>query len=146
MDTEILTAIWFGCKDLSDIERTLLQALAFHCHNTYTCWPSVPRLAQMIRRTDRQTQTLLRRLEKAGYITTVVRRGRGHTNLYVINPKHILHLFEKIRSLDFTSKGEAQTSPKFLKEEEKNKEGLLRHLGLEEGSTIWIAAMNGQRK
>ena len=46
MDADILTAIWFECKDLSDIERTLLQALAFHCtHRTPTpAGPSVGRL------------------------------------------------------------------------------------------------------
>jgi MarR-like DNA-binding transcriptional regulator SgrR of sgrS sRNA len=146
MDAEILHAIWFGCNDISDIERTLLQALCYHCHNTSTCWPSVPRLACMIRRTDRQTQTLLRRLEKTGYITTIVHRGRGHTNRYTINTKHILHLFEKTRSPDFTSKGEIQTSPELLQEEERKKEGLLRHLGLQEGSSVWIAAMNGHVK
>jgi len=29
MDAEILHALWFDCHDLSDIERTLLQALAY---------------------------------------------------------------------------------------------------------------------
>ena len=65
MDAEILHAIWFECKDLSDIERTLLQALAYHCHNTYTCWPSVNRLSRMIRRTQRHTRRLLINLEQA---------------------------------------------------------------------------------
>ena len=100
----------------------------------------------MIRRTERQTQILLRRLEKADYITIIIRGGRGHSNLYTINPKHILHPLEKPRSPDFTPKGEIQTSPELLLEEERKKEGLLRHLGLEEGSTIWIAAMNGHQK
>ena len=31
-------------------------------------------------------------------------------------------------------------------EEERKKEGLLRHLGLEEGSSVWTAAMNGHQK
>jgi MarR-like DNA-binding transcriptional regulator SgrR of sgrS sRNA len=150
MDAEIVHAIWFNCHDLPDIQRTLLQALAFHCHHTNSCYPSVPRLARMIRRTERQTQTLLRRLEKTGYITTIVRRGRGHSNLYTINTKYILHLFEKTRSPDFTSKGEAQTSPEFLKEEEKNKEenteALLLRLGLTPGSTVWQACLNGHQK
>jgi hypothetical protein len=147
MDNEILSALWFSCNDLPDIQRTLLQALVFHCHHTNNCYPSVPRLARMIRRTERQTQTLLRKLEKAGYITTIVRRGRGHSNLYTINTKRILHLFEKTRNLDFTSKGEAQTSPELLREEERKKEEnpepLLLMLGLTPGSGVWIAAMNG---
>jgi hypothetical protein len=89
-------------------------------------------------------------LKKTGYITFLILRGRGHSNLYTINTKRILHLFEKTRSLDFTSKGEAQTSPELLKEEEgkkeENPEGLLRKLGLTPGSTVWIAAMNGHQK
>jgi MarR-like DNA-binding transcriptional regulator SgrR of sgrS sRNA len=150
MDAEILHALWFDCHDLSDIQRTLLQALAYHCHHGNSCYPSVRRLALMIRRTHRQTQTLLRQLEKAGYITIIVRRGRGHSNLYTINMKPRLHISGKIRSLDFISKYEAQTSPELLKEEEKNKEEtpeeLLLRLGLTPGSGVWIASLNGHQK
>jgi MarR-like DNA-binding transcriptional regulator SgrR of sgrS sRNA len=124
----------------------LLQALAYHCHHTYSCFPSVGRLSRMIRRTERHTQTLLRRLENAGYITTVIRKGRGRSNLYTINPKRILHLLEKTRSLDFTSKGEAQTSPELLMEEERKKEKFLLQLGRTPGSQVWIASMNGYQK
>jgi DNA-binding MarR family transcriptional regulator len=146
MDTEILSAIWFSCNDLSDSEHKLLLALAYHCHHSLSCWPSIPRLAQMIRRTERQTHTLLYRLEKKGYITIVVRKGRGHSNLYHLNRKRILPYLDKTGSPEFRSKPEVQTSDELLLEEERKKEGLLRHLGLEEGSTVWIAAMNGHQK
>jgi hypothetical protein len=100
----------------------------------------------MIRRTERQTHTLLYRLEKKGYITIVVRKGRGHSNLYHLNRKRILPYLDKTGSPEFRSKPEVQTSDELLLEEERKKEGLLRHLGLEEGSTVWIAAMNGHVK
>jgi hypothetical protein len=146
MDAEILHAIWFDCKDLSDTERTLLQALVFHCHHSLSCWPSIPRLSLMIRRTERQTHTLLYRLEKKEYITIIVRKGRGYSNLYHLNRKRILPYLDKTGSPEFRSKPEVQTSDELLKEEEKNKEGLLRYLGLEEGSKVWIASMNGLQK
>jgi hypothetical protein len=60
MDAEILHAIWFDCKDLSDSQHKLLLALAYHCHHSLTCFPSIPRLAVMIRKKPRQTRTLLR--------------------------------------------------------------------------------------
>jgi hypothetical protein len=146
MDNEILTAIWLNCKDLSDSEHKLLLALAHHCHHSLSCWPSIPRLSQMIRRTERQTHTLLYRLEKKGYITILVRKGRGHSNLYHLNRKRILPYLDKTGSPEFRSKPEAQTSDELLLEEERKKEGLLRHLGLEEGSTVWVASMNGHQK
>jgi Helix-turn-helix domain len=150
MDAEIVAALWFECKDLSDIERTLLQALAYHCHNTSTCWPSIPRLARMIRRTERQTRTILRNLERMEYISTQVQRGRRHSNIYSLNRKHILPVSEKIGSPDFRSKPEAKTSAELLLEEERkeeqNPEALLLKLGLTRGSVVWIAAMNGHQK
>jgi hypothetical protein len=150
MDTAILHAIWFDCQDLSDSERTLLQALAYHCHNTYTCWPSVPRLARMIRRTERHTRRLLQSLEKAGYITIQERRGRGHSNLYILNRTQICQVLEKTGHPDVRSKPDTQMSPELLKEEERKKEEtpeeLLLRLGLTPGSGVWIASLNGHQK
>jgi DNA-binding MarR family transcriptional regulator len=150
MDMEILSAIWFSCNDLNDSEHKLLLALAHHCHHSLSCWPSVPRLSQMIRRTERQTHTLLYRLEKKGYITIVVRKGRGHSNLYHLNRKRTLPYLDKTGSPEFRSKPEIQTSDELLLEEERkeeqNPEDLLLKLGLTRGSVVWIAAMNGHQK
>ena len=143
MDAEILHALWFDCHDLSDSEHKLLLALAHHCHHSLSCWPSVGRLSQMIRRTERQTHTLLYQLKKKEYITIVVRKGRGHSNLYHLNRKRILPYLNKTGSPDFRSKPEVQTSDEFLLEEEKKKALLLEHLGITEGSELWIASMNG---
>jgi hypothetical protein len=132
MDPDIVRAIWFDCPDLSDTAHKLLLALAYHCHHSPSCYPSVPRLAQMIRRSPRQTRSLLHQLEKAGYISIRVRRGRGKSNVYTINRisispvspqngKSSVPIFQKIGNPDFLSKSEVQTSPELLMEEEREK-------------------------
>jgi hypothetical protein len=104
----------------------------------------VGRLAKMIRRTTRQTRTLLRELEKTGYIKVKIQRGRDKSNIYTLNRKRILPILGKTGNLDFLFKSEVQASPE-LEEEKERKEGLLRHLGVSEGSVVWVSAMNGQR-
>jgi hypothetical protein len=146
MDNEILSAIWFGCKDLTDTEHKLLLALAHHANAVYSCWPSVRRLSLMIRRTHRQTQRLLMQLEKKKYITILVRRGRKHSNLYTINMTSKFHISEKIRHPGVASKYDIQVSPELKEEEERKKEEQLRRLGLTPGSQVWIASLNGHQK
>jgi hypothetical protein len=173
MDHSIVLAIWEGCPDLSEPARSLLQALVFHCHHGDTCFPSVKTLARFIRRKHRQTQKLLRDLEKKGYITVRVGRGRGHSTRYTINTQTILHraenmhsemhlsenmhsrvhLSEKTCTLECTSKHALQSAPKLLWEEEKTQnhprareETLLKRLGLTPGSDAWKAALNGHLK
>ena len=118
MDAEILHAIWFDCKDLSDSQHKLLLALAYHGS---PCWPSIRRLAQMIRRTPRQTRTLLRELEKTGYVRIKIQRGRNKSNIYTLNRKRILPILEKIGNLDFLSKSEVQTSFELIEEKGERK-------------------------
>jgi hypothetical protein len=146
MDNEIVTAIWLECKDLTDIERTLLQALAYHCHNTYTCWPSVERLARMLRKTKRHTRRLLRMLEEKGYISVKVQSGRNHPNIYTINRTKLCPPSEKRGQGYVLSKEDKAMSPEFQLEKEGKKGQFLEHLGLTEGSTIWVAALNGHQK
>ena len=80
-----------------------------------------------------------------GYISVKVQRGRNYTNLVTINRTQICPVFEKIGHVGVPSKPDIEVSTQ-LQEEKEKKEGLLRHLGLEEGSSIWIAAMNGHLK
>jgi Helix-turn-helix domain len=132
MDPEIVRAIWFDCPDLSDTAHKLLLALAYHCHHSPSCYPSVRRLSQMIRRSTRQTRSLLHQLEKAGYISISVHRGRRKSNAYTINRKLIPPvlpqngksmplIFPKIGNPDCRSKSEVQTSPELEREEEREK-------------------------
>ena len=150
MDTEILHAIWFECKDLSDAERNLLQALAHHCHHGLICWPSVQRLAKMIRRTERHARRLLRGLERKGYINVKVQSGRNHTNIITINRTRLCPPFGKTGHSYVPPKPDIWVSPELLMEEEREKEenpeGLLGWLGLTPGSGVWIAALNGHQK
>jgi|SRR5687768_5673576 len=81
MDLAILHAIWFDCPGLPDTAHKLLLALAYHGS---PCWPSVERLATMIRRSERQTQYLLRQLEQERYISVEKGRGRRKSNTYTI--------------------------------------------------------------
>ena len=55
MDAEILHAIWFDCKDLSDSQHKLLLALAYHGVPAGRHSPTF----QDDRQTVRQTRTLL---------------------------------------------------------------------------------------
>jgi hypothetical protein len=89
---------------------------------------------------------ILRELARVGYITIKIQRGRGKSNLYTINRQKLLPVLPKIGSLDCRSKPAIAIAAELLEEEERKKEGLLRHLGLEEGSTVWIASMNGHLK
>jgi len=142
MNAEILASIWFSCHDLTDTQHKLLLAIAYHGS---PCWPSVRRLSQMIRRTPRQTRTLLRELEKIGYIKAKIQKGRNQSNIYTLNRKRILPTSKKTGHLDFLFKSEVQTSAE-LEGEKERKKGLLRHLGISEGSVVWVSAMNGQRR
>jgi hypothetical protein len=99
----------------------------------------------MIRRTPRQTRTLLRELEKTGYIKVKIQRGRDRSNIYTLNRKRILPVSKKTGNPDFLFKSEVQASAE-LEEQKERKEGLLRHLGISEGSVVWVSAMNGNRK
>jgi DNA-binding PadR family transcriptional regulator len=171
MDPDIVRAIWFDCPDLSDTAHKLLLALAFHCHHSPSCYPSVRRLSLMIRRSTRQTRALLHQLEKAGYISIRVRRGRGKSNTYTINRKSTspvsakngksTHpIFPKIGNPDFLSKSEVQTSPELLMEEERKKtrareeeiakkassEEFLTYLGATPGGVFSSQSLNGHQE
>jgi hypothetical protein len=108
MDLTVLHAIWFDCPDLSDTAHKLLLALAYHGN---PCWPAVERLATMIRRSERQTQYLLRQLEQEGYITVKKGRGRSKSSTYTIKVQPGLHPSEKRCNLDFVEKVQPELRP-----------------------------------
>jgi DNA-binding transcriptional regulator YhcF (GntR family) len=88
MDHAILHAIWFDCPNLPDTAHKLLLALTYHGS---PCCPSVERLAVMIRRSERQTQYLLRHLEQEGYITVKKGEGRSKSSTYTMKVQPGLH-------------------------------------------------------
>jgi hypothetical protein len=64
-----MTWVWKNCRDVDDSELLLLLAMADYAHdNGDGIFPSVPKLAYKIRRSDRQTQRLLHGLAERGII------------------------------------------------------------------------------
>jgi len=119
MDLAILHAIWFDCPDLPDTAHKLLLAIAYHGN---PCWPAVGRLATMIRRSERQTQYLLRQLEQEGYISVEKGRGRSKSSTYTIKVQPGLRPLEKRCNLGFAEKVQPGLHPNSYREQKKEKE------------------------
>ena len=65
----------------------------------------------MIRRSERQTQYLLRQLEQEGYIDVRKGRGRSRSSTYTIKVQPELHPSEKRCNLDFIEKVQPELHP-----------------------------------
>lgn len=63
--------------DVAGTDLIALLALADWSDETGENWHSVASLAKRCRRTERATRATLRRLEQAGYLVTVTRRGKS---------------------------------------------------------------------
>src|SRR5205823_1387569 len=98
-------------------EHKLLLAIAFHGS---PCWPSIPRLAKMIRRQPRQTRSLLRKLGQVGYLTIRIQKWRTKSNTYTINRQKLVPVLPKTGNEDCRSKPAIQTAAE-LKEEKEGK-------------------------
>ena len=67
-------------------ELLVLLALADFADDKGVCFPSMRRVAQKARVKERSAVRIVRRLEQAGYLKTVVGGGRNGCNKYTINP------------------------------------------------------------
>jgi hypothetical protein len=67
-------------------ERFVLLALADYCNDDGECWPAVSTIARKTCLSVRGVQTILRNLEAAGWLTTVIGGGRNNCNQYRISP------------------------------------------------------------
>jgi hypothetical protein len=75
----------------------------------------------MIRRSERQTQYLLRHLEQEGYITVKKGRGRSKSRIYTVMVQSGLHPSEKRCSLGFAEKVQPELHPNsYLEQDLKN--------------------------
>jgi len=84
MATKITAEVWEHSQ-AQDSELLLLLALADYADSDLAqCWPSVRRLSCMIRKSERQTRYLLRKLEKGGHIAVTLKGSARKTNLYQI--------------------------------------------------------------
>jgi hypothetical protein len=84
MSVKIMAEVWEHSQAKGS-ELLLLLALSHYADSVRAeCWPSVRRLALMIRMSERNTQYLLRKLAKDGHIAITLRGSTRKTNLYRI--------------------------------------------------------------
>src|SRR5918999_6304383 len=84
MAITIMEEIWQH-SPTKDSELLLLLALADYADSVNgVCWPSVDRLARLIRKSERNTRYLLRKLEAGGHIAITIKGAKSKTNLYRI--------------------------------------------------------------
>jgi len=85
MAIQIMQEVWLEATTLGGTELVLLLALADAADpESRQCWPSVGRLATQTRRSERQVQAMLRRLEVAGFIGSQPRAGSS--TMFTIQP------------------------------------------------------------
>ncbi|WP_170063433.1 helix-turn-helix domain-containing protein [Albidovulum inexpectatum] len=83
MSIDLIRAIWDRGPE-SPNERFVLVALADYANEHGECWPSIDGLCRKTRLSERGVQSILRRLEKAGWVRVVAGGGRSNTNRYTI--------------------------------------------------------------
>ncbi len=82
MSNEACAAVWKHSMAAGDARLVLLAIADQAKQNGTGAWPSVRRLAEMSRLTDRSVQRILRKLEEMGELRVHVGAGPHGTNLY----------------------------------------------------------------
>jgi hypothetical protein len=84
MSIRLMACVWdMNDPELNNSRLLLLLALADHANDEGICYPSIPRLAQRARISERQAQRTIQWLAAAGYIEIIAKgTGRGHSTLY----------------------------------------------------------------
>ena len=85
MSIKIMTRVWDNGPD-NQGELLVLLALADFADDAGNCWPSLATIAKKARIQERSARRIVRRLEDAGYLQTVVGGGRHGCNQYRVNP------------------------------------------------------------
>ena len=78
-----MSAVWEAAP-FSQTELLVLLSLADHAGDDGTCWPSVPRLAQRARTSERHVRRILTKLEADGWITREIRVNAS--SVYRLSP------------------------------------------------------------
>lgn len=89
MSIRIMTQVWdHGPEDQGQL--LVLLAMADFADDAGRCWPSLARIAEKARMSDRNVRRVIRKLEYQGYLKTDVSSGRS-TNIYHIlcNPDNL---------------------------------------------------------
>jgi hypothetical protein len=166
MSTKITTEIWEH-SSAEDSALLLLLALADHADSVHAqCWPSVARLARLIRKSERNTRYLLRKLEEGSHIAVKFKGSAHQTNVYqILRPwamgQELLQEHNCAGATHCPTTGATVVAPdpnSEPKPEEKQNahareegeitrtgvtENFLRHLGLTPGGESWEAALQG---
>lgn len=77
--------VWdFGPED--SVDCNVLVCLASHSNDDgQSCFPSIPRIAKMTRRSERTVQRAIVSLEEGGWLTVERGTGKGNPSQYAIN-------------------------------------------------------------
>jgi hypothetical protein len=80
-----MSEVWAKAKVGSQGELLVLLALADWANDQGICWPSIPKIADKSRLSERQVRRILRLLAEKGTIAIEENRGRNNTNRYKLN-------------------------------------------------------------
>jgi hypothetical protein len=155
MAITIMAEIWEH-SPTKDTELLLLLALADHADRvTGVCWPSVSRLARLIRKSERNTRYLLRKLEAGGHIAITIKGAQHKTNLYrILCPwrmgQQLLQENTCAAAPPCPSDGARALAPDPSSEPSDLSPEVsatrLKWLGLTPGSEAWALSLNGHHK
>jgi MarR-like DNA-binding transcriptional regulator SgrR of sgrS sRNA len=84
MSVRYSSAIWESGRFEGGVLLVAL-ALADYANDEGECWPKAASIATKVRLTLRQTHNILRKLEKAGFLTIQSGGGRGKSSWYRLN-------------------------------------------------------------
>jgi predicted transcriptional regulator len=85
MSVRVMNLVWTSARYKDASTMLLLLALADWANDEGVCFPSIPKLAEKARMSDRNARYILRKLENDGVISIEENRGRNHSNRYYIN-------------------------------------------------------------
>lgn len=84
MSIKVMSALWdSGPQDKTAL--LVLLALADFCDDDGVCFPSIRRIAEKCRMTERGAQKAIRKMESDGWLTIKTGNGRHGTNVYKIH-------------------------------------------------------------
>jgi hypothetical protein len=124
MSIKVMSRVWDQSKQ-DGPHLLLILALADHASDDGVCWPGIPKLAEKVRKSERQVKRLLRSLEESGELYINRCTGRGNSNLYYITVGYtrdeIIHTLAK--RFDFASTEAEEIASQIIMLQEKGDTG-----------------------
>ena len=90
MSIKVMSRIWEAGPE-KQAERFILLALADYANDDGECWPSIAGISRKTCVSERGVQTIIRRLEGAGWLSIETGKGRKNCNIYTIKTPQELH-------------------------------------------------------